>query len=257
MVNLSGDAFVQALQSETVTLLVGPAAEPIIVSKALLRLKSDTLATLLSKPGLNQLELPGIGVDVSKTFVCWCYQDRLQELPLKAPLPERKQIKELLIDLWLFADVYNIYRLQNQAMKHLIHLFATPSLLAEPDIAYIWSRGDGTSTAPLKDLAVCTLVAQLEGPNATKTIADFDELARKLPGFTAKVYKALRFWMEFAVHGNTKKTVNKWHMMLQDEVVRKGLMVETKRVGSTGAGRVLPERSAPVPFAPGEVIEID
>lgn len=74
MADLSGDAFVQALQSETVTLLVGPSAEPLTVSKALLCLKSDTFARLLSKPDLTELRLQGVGVVVSKIFVCWCYQ---------------------------------------------------------------------------------------------------------------------------------------------------------------------------------------
>lgn len=78
MADLSGDDFVKAIQSETVTLKVGPHNKEIVVSRALLSLKSKTFARLLSKPGITELELPHVGVAVSKMFVCWCYQVSLR-----------------------------------------------------------------------------------------------------------------------------------------------------------------------------------
>ncbi|KAK4543003.1 hypothetical protein LTR36_006001 [Oleoguttula mirabilis] len=248
MAELSGDAFVKALRSETVTLFVGPMAEPLTVSKALLCHKSDTFAKLLSKPGLTHLQLPGIGVPVGKIFVCWCYQERLQGIKAQPTLPERKEWKRLLIDLWLLGDVYDIPRLQNQVMKQLTGLFVTPSLMAKADIEYLWAREP--TGEELKDLLVCTLVATLESANAVKTVADYEDLA-VLPKFTAKLYTALKLWTEFAVPAKNKK--NKWAALLQSEDLQKALRVtETKRKAPPQAAKALPK-----PFAPGEIIEID
>lgn len=75
MADISGEAFVKAIQSETITLLVGPNAEPLTVSKVLLCHRSDFFTKhLRTKPDLTELLLPGIGVAISKMFVCWCYQ---------------------------------------------------------------------------------------------------------------------------------------------------------------------------------------
>lgn len=74
MADMAGEAFVQALQSEAVTLRVGPNREVLTIAKALLASKSDHFATLLSKPDLTELVLPNIGVVVIKIFICWCYQ---------------------------------------------------------------------------------------------------------------------------------------------------------------------------------------
>jgi len=74
MADMIGEAFVQAVQSEAVTLRVGPHGVALTIAKALLASKSDNFATLLSKPDLTELILPQIGVAVTKIFICWCYQ---------------------------------------------------------------------------------------------------------------------------------------------------------------------------------------
>jgi hypothetical protein len=71
------DAYMSALQSESVTLKVGPKGDHFVVSKGMLTRQSDTFNKLLSKPGLTELELPGVGLAVGKMFVCWCYQVRI------------------------------------------------------------------------------------------------------------------------------------------------------------------------------------
>lgn len=176
-------------------------------------------------------------------------QERLQDLSPKATPAERKQWKELLIDIWLFGDSYSIPRLQNQAMKQLTTLFVTPSLLVKADIEYIWARE--AVSEQIKDLVICTLVAQLETPNAVKSIDHHEDLAT-LPKFTAKLYKALHLWLTFEVPAKAKK--NKWAVMLQSEGIQKALRaVETKRTPTAAAAGGAPAR----PFVPGKVIEID
>ena len=117
MADLVGEAYLKAMQSEAVTLKVGPQNEEIVVSKEMLMRKSETFAKLLSKPGLTELSLSHVGVAVSKLFVRWCYQvrpprkaaglvngaDESQEQVqgLDAPgLEARKQWKLLMMDLW-------------------------------------------------------------------------------------------------------------------------------------------------------------
>ena len=52
----SGDAFVKALQSGTVTLLVGRDKEQITISKALLTMQSKTLSKFVEKGGGKLLD---------------------------------------------------------------------------------------------------------------------------------------------------------------------------------------------------------
>ncbi|KAK5119683.1 hypothetical protein LTR85_007259 [Meristemomyces frigidus] len=248
MAGLSGDAFVKALQSDPIQFIVGPTAVPLTISKALLCHKSETFAKLLSKPGLLELRLPNVGADVGKIFVCWCYQGRLQGLGVNPSAADRREWKELLINLWLLGDDYGIPSLQNQAMKQLTGLFVTPYLLNKKDIEDVWSHKP--SHEELQGLLICTLVAQLEAPNAAKTIYDYEDLAA-LPKFMAKLYKALQMWVTFDVPVKAKK--NKWVMLLQSERLQKGFLVsEMMRKVSAQAARA-PAR----PFAPGEIIEID
>lgn len=54
MTDLSGDAFVSALQSDNVKLLVGP-AEEITIAKDLLIMKSQTMSKLIEKDGSKHL----------------------------------------------------------------------------------------------------------------------------------------------------------------------------------------------------------
>lgn len=177
-------------------------------------------------------------------------QERLQDISSNATLAERKERKELLIDLWLLGDVYGIPRLQNQATQHLAELFVTPSLLLKNDIEYLWSRAP--THEQLKALLVLTLVAKLENGTTTESIDDYDDLAA-LPGLTAKLYKALHVWMTFEVPVKAKK--NKWTKLLHSEAIQTMLRVgETKRQVPVA---VKTARAPARPFVPGEIVEID
>lgn len=162
----------------------------------------------------------------------------------------------MLIDLWMFADIYGIPKLQNQAMEQLTSLFVTPTLLISSDIEYIWDRA--TASDALKILAICTLVAQLEAPNAETTIGDYEELSG-LPQFMLKLYKALHLWMTFEVPAKLAK--KKWALMLQSDKMQKGLRVTEVQRGIAGglpaARGVQAAEGAVRPFTPGEIIEID
>ena len=71
--DLSGEAFVQASQSEHVVPVVGPHNELLLIAKKLLSLKSDFFEKHLSKPSVDKVVLPSIGVAVCKLIVRWCY----------------------------------------------------------------------------------------------------------------------------------------------------------------------------------------
>ena len=74
MATLNSDAFVKAIQSPTIDLIVGSEAERITVSKALLCHKAPAFATLISEESLSELVVPDVGIDTGKAFVSWCYQ---------------------------------------------------------------------------------------------------------------------------------------------------------------------------------------
>ena len=164
--------------------------------------------------------------------------------------------KDLFIKLWIFADEYSVARLQNEVMESLVDLLAEPFLLATQDVEYIWSRKSRT-IIPLKNLAACTLVAQLEQPNTTVTINKFDTLTHESPGLSAKMYKALRIWMECVVRLRASKNVNIWEEILQTKEVHDALMVNVKKRKLPPVAGVMPAmRPAPKPFAPGEVVDM-
>ncbi|KAK3676079.1 hypothetical protein LTR78_004271 [Recurvomyces mirabilis] len=245
MGDMAGEAFVQAIQSVAVTLRVGPHGEALIIAKALLASKSENFAPFLSKPDLTELVLPGIGVAVTKIFICWCYQDRIP--PLDKPSWEaRTQFKELVIDLWLFENHYSVSALQNQVMRQLMSntVFGTPSCLSKEDIEYVWSRYSTTSLEHLKNLLVLTLVAQLEAKESSTSIHDFEDLGA-LPDFMCMQYKAQRNWFTFQLLASY---VAKWK-------VKVAVMVEEKARTVDAAPAVAKKKA--VGFAKGEVIVID
>lgn len=88
-------------------------------------------------------------------------QERLQTLEPSASFEERKQWKETLIDVWIFAARYDISKLQNETMLALILLLNTPHLLNKTDIAYIWDRTASTSDR-LRRLSAMAVVVQIE-----------------------------------------------------------------------------------------------
>lgn len=169
-----------------------------------------------------------------------------------------------MIDLWLFAHTYDIPRLQNQAMKQLTLLYATPGLLTKDDLKYVWRHlGEPGVGEPLKDLLVLVLVAKLEAPNSTKKVENYEDMAG-LTGFMGKLYRALHDWLSFEVPVRQKG--KKWGLLLQSAEVQEALKVEEKsEVSDLGAGVGRGNRSragcagrqVPKPFAPGEIIEID
>ena len=218
-------------------------------------------------------------------FVCWCYQVRHsnrassvgccsangEQERLRALGPhwahstpaDRILWRETLLDLWVFADHYSIAKLQNQVMRQLTSLFATPTLLTKVNVEYIFLQR--TTSEALRDLAVLTLVARLEAPSvASVDIEEFGvaDLAR-LEGFVVKLYKALQDLTTFEVPENKRR--GKWALMLREEGVQQGLKVtDPRQEGTEGAAR--PQaRTATArgrgtmlgPFAPGEVVEID
>ncbi|KAK5723618.1 hypothetical protein LTR15_005317 [Elasticomyces elasticus] len=248
--DLAGNAFVRTLQSESVTLKIGTNLEEIVVPKALLAKKSDNFAKLLSKQGLSELHLPEVGVSVCNVFIRWCYQERI--LPPHDPGDKhRKEWKELMIDTWIFGHNFDIAELQNDAMEQLIShaIFGRPTMLEKVDITYIWERL-GDQGGKLKNLIVIVLVAQLEMPGATKTIEQFADLAA-LPGFMTRMYKSLKMWEEFEVP--KKQVKKKWRLLLESETVVSAINVEVKERVPV----VIAKRPAPVPFLPGEIIELD
>lgn len=274
MADLSGDAFVKALQSETITLLAGRTEEAVTISKTLLFLKCEFLANIVDKSGRKQvvpfMQTGAILTDIAvlglqsesstavKLFVCWCYQERLQSLRPSASLADHKEWKNTLIDLWIFAARYNIPKLQNQTMRALIALFNTPHLLTKEDIRYIWARTQNL-TGALRGLAALVIVVQVEGSGGRKRIWDFEDLAG-LEGLLGRVYTALGKWLTFEMPKLPKEDKRrKWQLFMLADDTRNALMVEeTARVvtkpqvdgGRTG------DRGFRG-FAPGEVIEID
>ncbi|KAK5677074.1 hypothetical protein LTS10_010263 [Elasticomyces elasticus] len=248
--DLAGNAFVQTLQSESVTLKIGKNLEEIVVPKALLAKKFDTFATLLSKQGLSELQLPEVGVSVCNVFIRWCYQERI--LPPHDPGDKhRKEWKELMIETWIFGHSFDIAELQNDAMEQLIShaIFGRPTMLEKTDITYIWERL-GDQGGKLKNLFVIVLVAQLEMPGAAKTIEQYADLAA-LRGFMTRLYKSLKMWEEFEVP--KKQMKKKWRLLLESETVVSAINVVVKERVPV----VIAKRPAPVPFLPGEVIELD
>ncbi|KAK4554658.1 hypothetical protein LTR86_008160 [Recurvomyces mirabilis] len=252
MADMAGEAFVQAVQSEAVTLRVGPNGEALVIAKALLASKSDNFATLLSKPDLTELVLPNIGVAVTKIFICWCYQDRIPSLD-KPGWEARTQFKELMIDLWLFANDYTIPALQNQVMRQLMSnsIFGMPSQLSKEDIEYVWSRYSTGGLEHLKNLLVLTLVAQVEARDSGKTIDDYEDLGA-LPDFMCMLYKAQKDWYAYQLPARYK---NKWTTMLRSEKVKAVFMVEEK-VGIVASAPTVAKKK-PIGFVQGEVIVID
>ncbi|KAK4888048.1 hypothetical protein LTR27_013007 [Elasticomyces elasticus] len=248
--DLAGNAFIQTLQSESVTLKIGKTLEEIVVPKALLAKKSDTFAKLLSKLGLSELQLPEVDVNVCNVFIRWCYQERI--LPPHDPGDKhRKEWKELMIATWIFGHNFDIAELQNDAMEQLIShaIFGRPTMLEKMDITYIWERL-GDQGGKLKNLFVIVLVAQLELPGAAKTIEQFADLAA-LRGFMTRLYKSLKMWEEFEVP--KKQVKKKWRLLLESETVVSAINVVVKE----RAPLVMPKRPARKPFLPGEVIELD
>ncbi|KAK4958844.1 hypothetical protein LTR10_003641 [Elasticomyces elasticus] len=235
--DLAGNAFVQTLQSESVTLKIGKNLDEIVVPKALLAKKSDNFAKLLSKQGLSELQLPEVGERI---------------LPPHDPGDKhRKEWKELMIDTWIFGHNFDIAELQNDALEQLIShaIFGRPTMLDKVDITYIWERL-GDQGGKLKNLIVIVLVAQLELPGAAKTIEQFADLAA-LRGFMTRMYKSLKMWEEFEVP--KKQVKKKWRLLLESETVVSAINVVVKERVPV----VMAKRPAPVPFLPGEVIELD
>lgn len=80
---LTREAWVQALKSPTVTLIVGDTGERIPCASAFLALHSEYFAKILSKPGASedgggaqQLQLPRVTRISVECFVHWCHQVR-------------------------------------------------------------------------------------------------------------------------------------------------------------------------------------
>ena len=93
MADITGNAFMKALQSENVHLVVGESQEEITIAKGVLRMKCAYIADLATKcegkalstelmtrkqwltqmcPGI--LVLPEESITAVKMFVVWCYQ---------------------------------------------------------------------------------------------------------------------------------------------------------------------------------------
>ncbi|KAK5118795.1 hypothetical protein LTR62_000004 [Meristemomyces frigidus] len=242
MAGRSSEAFVKALQSETVVLRVGPSCEGLTISKTLLTCKSEYLAILLSEPDLTEYG--------DKTSECWsgCGQDfRLLVLsgqeqmqrPVDRPLAVRKRLRHPHSAESRQAassiDQHARHALSAPETRHHIHL--------DPPLR---QRSRAT-----EKLLVFSLVAQLESEETTTNIEDYQDLAF-LPGFMPKLLKAQRHWMRFEPMADVQG--DKWIEVLQGAGVRKAIVVEEKAWSVPVAQE---EKVKPWGFAAGELIVID
>ena len=169
----------------------------------------------------------------------------MQPLKAKPTADEKKQHKELLIDLWMLGDTYGVAKMQNEAMHALTELFASGLVLTVEDVNYIYNRAHGVDSA-LRQLAVLRSVAQLESPaNKKHSIIDYEKLAAQ-PGFLAKMYEAVKMWMAF----DTGPKKNKWTLFAAQAQVQRMLRVPEPTMP-------VQEAAAVKTFTPGEVIELD
>ena len=153
-----------------------------------------------------------------------CEQDALE--PLKPTPADRARAKEDLIDLWLFADTYDIPKLQNLVMRDLCIIFIQPSLLLDSDIEKVYLQAKAAD-CPLKNLVVYVMVVQLEAEDAKKGIEHYAALA-PYPGFLGAIYRSLKMWVLFQPtsggKGRGKKT--KWGLFVERKDVEESLLVK-------------------------------
>ncbi|CZT25093.1 uncharacterized protein RCC_10822 [Ramularia collo-cygni] len=196
------EAYMQALKTPTITLVVGDTGHSVPCVLAFLALHSEYFAKVLSKPGAledgqAQLQLQRVTLSSVETFVHWCYKCQYLDLAVKegATVEELRNDKDTLIDLWVFTDEHNISCLQNEAMTCLRGLLGThPFLLTPQDIRFIFSRTPEPNS-PLRRLAITILVAQLHTAPSTTKIEDFDDLFFK--GAITMIFHSTRNWNLF------------------------------------------------------------
>ncbi|KXS96355.1 hypothetical protein AC578_3080 [Pseudocercospora eumusae] len=258
---LSTDAYARALSSEDITLLVGDGQEQLNIKKAFLALHSNAFAEKLStkvkvedmpRTSVTTIDLRGVGVQAVKVFARWAYTEQLQRLKPTATKGERLQAKRILIDLWIFCDMYGISRLQNEAMAFLCDVVNTPGLVDKTDTWFIFDRTP--SSHALRYFAIMALVAKLpEDDSSTSIITEYTDINAKYPEMMAMVYSMSKSWIWFSP--NEKAKENTWEQWVKTSEQQALLKVPVQPPADwvlTACGVVPPK-----PFEPGEVIELD
>jgi hypothetical protein len=89
--------------------------------------------------GKKVLELSG-SHQVFDAFHCWVWTGRLKDPPASdAPIEDRYLPRQVLYDLWFFADLRGIPSLGNSAVD-MIHERATSAWLSPRDIQYVYNN---------------------------------------------------------------------------------------------------------------------
>ena len=201
---------------------------------------------------LAAIDLRGVGVQAVKVFARWAYTEQLQRLKPTASKDERLQAKLILIDLWIFCDMYGISRLQNEAMAFLCDVVNIPDLVDKTDTWFIFDRTP--SSHALRCFAIMALVARLpEDDSSSSVITDYTDINAKYPEMMAMVYSMSKSWIWFSPNEKAKKTT--WEQWVRTSEKQTLLKVPVQPPADwvlTACGVVPPK-----PFAPGEVIELD
>ncbi|EME85228.1 uncharacterized protein MYCFIDRAFT_85248 [Pseudocercospora fijiensis CIRAD86] len=256
------DAYARALKSDDVTLIVGDGQEHLTIKKAFLALHSNAFAEKLTTkvkvedvPNANAttIDLRGVGVQAVKVFARWAYTEHLQPLKPSASKHERLQAKLMLIDLWIFCDMYGISRLQNEAMAFLCDVVNTPDLIDKNDTWFIFDRTP--SSHALRYFAVMALVAQLpdDHKSSASAVAEYTDINTKYPEMMAMVYSMSRSWIWFSPDEKAKRSDwNQWVRTGEKQALLKVPVQPPADWVLTACGVVPPK-----PFGPGEIIELD
>lgn len=176
-----------------------------------------------------------------RSLVYFCFNRHLPALrdnietkenkPRQQHLTELKQLKDRLIDLWLFAAYFGVPKLQNEAMRQLLGLFTIiePHYLTKKNIAHIWEYS-ALDESELKWFAIFTAVAQIEeGIGVTREIKYFKDPCAKLEDFMIKMYEGLQLWNAFDMPKSPKKGKkqrSKWSAFAISEVVQDMVKVD-------------------------------
>ncbi|KAF2162793.1 hypothetical protein M409DRAFT_26648 [Zasmidium cellare ATCC 36951] len=259
MPRLTHHQYNELLKTELVKFLFGQDhQESVVVHKGFAAYHSEFFAGSVSKSGFEgTIELTDVGVNAVKIFARWCYESRLDAPVLQKLSPDQAQeLKHSLIDVWIFAEMHGIPKLQNQSMSQLRSLFSHDlTLLTAEDIQFVFDKTSSVDN-PLRQMLVLILVVKID--LGREKFDKYDAIAQAHAGFFATFFTYQRTWLMAHGKAKPKDKAEKLVEMLEDEgmVAKVRVRVPPPPEWVLVLSGATPQPQ-PQPQKEGEVIELD